>query len=127
MYPPVCELCLQAVLHRTSVFSVAALRRVWRVDGIGANTVHWNGQALTGVMGFVMRPVFGMVLVGTLTVLLGTACVVGLWIFSKFRPISLWARNVTHHAMKCAEQTALATARGATLVGKVKLSRGASL
>lgn len=64
----------------------------------GANTVHWNGQALTGVMGFVMGPVFGMVLVGGLTVFLGTACVIGLWLFSKFRPISLWARNVTHHA-----------------------------
>jgi hypothetical protein len=62
----------------------------------GANTVRWNGQPIHGVDGLLLAPVFGMIFVGILSVLLGTSLVVGLWLYSKFLPISLWAKNVIH-------------------------------
>lgn len=81
------------------VFSLLPLCVVFGVlAGFGFNTVQWNGRQVYGVMGFVLGPVVGILMTGFLTVALGTACVFGLWLFSKFRPLSLWARNVTHHA-----------------------------
>ncbi len=81
------------------LFSLMPLCIVFGVfSAFGANTVQWGGRPVYGVMGLLMSPVVGAVLVGFLTGFFGTACVVGLWLFSKFRPLSLWAKNVTHHA-----------------------------
>lgn len=64
----------------------------------GFNTVQWEGRHMHGVMGFLLGPLIGIMMTGFLTAVIGTACVVGLWLFSKFRPLSLWAKNITHHA-----------------------------
>ena len=50
-----------------------------------------------GVGGLLLSPVIGAMVTGFFTVFFGTACVVGLWVFSKVRPLSLWAKNVVHH------------------------------
>jgi hypothetical protein len=69
---------------------------------IGWNTVQWNGQQLYGLAGLLVSPLIGAVVVGFFTVFLGTACVAGLWLYSKFKPLSLWAKDVTHHANEAA-------------------------
>lgn len=62
----------------------------------GFNTVQWNGQAVHGVSGLLLSPVLGAMIVGFFTIFMGTACALGLWVFSKFRPLALWAKNVEH-------------------------------
>ena len=65
---------------------------------LGFNTVQFGSQYVHGVAGFLLGPVLGIALTGFFTFVFGAACVFGLWLFSKFRPLSLWAKNVTHHA-----------------------------
>ena len=83
-----------SMLPLSIVFGVLAL--------FGGNTVQWNGQAVQGVAGLLLSPVIGVMVVGIFTAFLGTACVVGLWLFSKMRPLSLWAKDVSHHANEAA-------------------------
>ena len=63
----------------------------------GANTVNWNGQPLHGFVGFVASPFIGAFITLLFTGFLGTACIFGLWLFSKFRLLSLWGKGVVHH------------------------------
>lgn len=74
----------------TLVFGLLAL--------FGADMVFWNGQAIRGISGLLLSPVIGAMVVGFLSIFLGTACVVGLWLYSKFKPLSLWGKNVAHHS-----------------------------
>jgi hypothetical protein len=85
------------------VFSLLPLCLVFGVLAVfGFNTVNWNGQQMHGLMGLFLGPVMGMMFAGVATLIVGTACVFGLWIFSKFRPLSLWAKNVVHHSSEAA-------------------------
>ena len=59
----------------------------------GVGTVSWNAKPILGAWGLALYPVFGMILTLVLTLTVGTACVAGLWLYSKFRPLVLWARN----------------------------------
>lgn len=63
----------------------------------GANTIHWNGQPIHGVTGLLVSPLIGAILAIGFTAFAGTACAFGLWLFSKFKPLSLWGKNVEHH------------------------------
>lgn len=55
----------------------------------GAQTVNWNGQPLTGLAGLAASPVIGLMLAGTGTVFLGSACALGLWLYSFVRPMRI--------------------------------------
>jgi hypothetical protein len=80
---------LCAMLPLAIIFGVLAT--------FGANTVTWNGQTIYGVMALVVSPLIGLLSAGIFTLFLGTSCVFGLWLFSKFKPLSLWVKNVKHH------------------------------
>jgi flagellin-like protein len=60
----------------------------------GAGSLTWNDKPIVGLWGLALSPVFGLLLTLVLTFVLGTACVLGLWLYSKFRPLVLWGRNV---------------------------------
>ncbi len=47
----------------------------------GWQTVNWNGQPLTGVLGLVAGPCIGLLLALILTASIGTACLVALRVF----------------------------------------------
>jgi hypothetical protein len=64
----------------------------------GASTVHWNGQQLTGVAGLIASPFVGLFIALLLTVFAGATCALGLWLFSKLKPLELLAKEVTHGA-----------------------------
>lgn len=59
----------------------------------GASTVSWNGRPVMGMWGLALSPVIGVLLTLMLTFILGTACVAGLWIYSRFRPLVLWGKD----------------------------------
>ena len=60
----------------------------------GFNTITWNGQAIHGLNGFLLSPVIALIGIVLMGAFLGTACAVGLWVFSKFRPLLLSGKNV---------------------------------
>jgi hypothetical protein len=60
----------------------------------GVSTVTWNAKPISGAWGLALYPVFAVLLVIGMTFVTGTACIAGLWLYSKFRPLVLWGRNV---------------------------------
>jgi hypothetical protein len=55
----------------------------------GAATITWNGNALTGIGALVASPFIGLAIALVLTVLTGLFLAIGLWLFSRFRPLTL--------------------------------------
>ncbi len=55
----------------------------------GMNTVTWNESQLYGFWGLVAGVLIGVVMSFFMTAFLGTASVVGCWIYSKFDPIRI--------------------------------------
>lgn len=55
----------------------------------GFNTVTWNGQPVHGLSGLVSGPLIGGLVAVLFTAFLGSAAALGLWLFSKFKPISI--------------------------------------
>ncbi len=60
----------------------------------GFNTVIWNGQHLHGAAGLAGGPLVGAFVALMLTAVMGSLAAIGLWLYSKFRPITLSAKNV---------------------------------
>jgi hypothetical protein len=60
----------------------------------GAQTVNWNGQPLTGLSGLAASPLIGLRLAGIGTVFLGSACALGLWLYSFIRPMRILVEDV---------------------------------
>jgi hypothetical protein len=58
----------------------------------GASTVNWNQQQLTGWTGLIASPFIGMFLAALFTMFLGCCMAFGLWLYSKFRPLTLLAK-----------------------------------
>lgn len=58
----------------------------------GASTVNWNHQQLTGWPGLIASPFIGAFLAVLFTGILGCCMVFGLWLYSKFRPLTLLAK-----------------------------------
>lgn len=50
----------------------------------GLHTLAWNGQPVTGLSGLLAGPLIGAFIGACFIALWGTACVVGLWIYSCF-------------------------------------------
>jgi hypothetical protein len=59
----------------------------------GFNTVSWNGQPLHGFGGLIGGPLMGAFMALSFTAILGSAAALGLWLYSRFRPISLLAKH----------------------------------
>lgn len=59
----------------------------------GFNVVTWNGQPLHGVEGLVAAPLVCAFFALFMTAFLGTASFLGLWLYSRFRPLQLHART----------------------------------
>ena len=59
----------------------------------GAQTITWNGQHLTGLSGLAMSPVVGLMITGIGTLFLGSACAIGLWLYSFVRPMSILVKG----------------------------------
>lgn len=55
----------------------------------GAETIVWNGQHLTGLMGLIASPFVGIMLALIFTGFLGTLFACGLWLYSKVRPLHI--------------------------------------
>lgn len=64
----------------------------------GADTVIWNGRQLYGIQGLIASPLICVGAAIFFAGIAGTACAFGLWLYSKFRPLHLWGKNVVHHA-----------------------------
>lgn len=52
-------------------------------------TLNWNGQAVTGPRGLIIGPLIGVMFVLIGTAFFGSAMALGLWLYSKVRPIEL--------------------------------------
>ncbi len=59
----------------------------------GFNTVTWNGQPLHGIQGLICGPLISAFVAVLFTALLGSAAAFGLWLFSKFKPISIAVKS----------------------------------
>ena len=55
----------------------------------GYETVTWNEQALVGVSGLLASPFIGLFIAGVFTVIIGPCIAIGLWVYSKYRPITI--------------------------------------
>lgn len=75
-----------ALVPLGAVFGVLSL--------LGLNTVTWNGQPLHGVTGLLAGPFIGLFVSLAFTAFLGSAAVFGLWLYSKFRPLTLHVKNL---------------------------------
>jgi len=71
----------------SSLFPLGVLFGVLSVFGF--NTVTWNGQPLHGVSGLLGGPLISIFISFLFSTLLGSAAALGLWLFSKFKPISI--------------------------------------
>lgn len=50
----------------------------------GSHTLFWNDQPVTGISGLLAGPFIGAFIGGCFVALWGSACVLGLWVCSKF-------------------------------------------
>ena len=82
---------------------VISLGIIGLVSGIlalfGFDTVNWNGEPVHGVAGIIVGPLVGLFLALLFGTLLGSACVCGLWLYSKFRPLTLSGKSLAQAAI----------------------------
>ena len=78
-------------------FSLMPLCLVFGVFAVfGFNTIIWNGQPVHGLNGLLLSPIIAAIIASLLGGFVGTACVAGLWLHSKFRPLTLSGKNISH-------------------------------
>jgi len=90
------------VVHRLrngSVYRISAIGAVFgmiplfTVFGILASmnlfTLTWNNEAVTGPRALIVGPLMGVLFSAVCTALFGSVIALGLWIYSKFRPLTL--------------------------------------
>ena len=58
----------------------------------GASTVTWDQRQLTGWTGLIVSPFIGAFLAALFTMFLGCCMTLGLWLYSKFQPLTLLAK-----------------------------------
>jgi hypothetical protein len=56
---------------------------------VGLFELTWNEKLVTGPRALLVGPLMGVLFAGICTALFGSAIALGLWIYSKFRPLSL--------------------------------------
>jgi len=55
----------------------------------GAATLKWNGQPLAGFAGLIASPFIGVFITLLVSAFLWVSTFIGLWLYSKFKPIEL--------------------------------------
>jgi hypothetical protein len=60
----------------------------------GANTLTWNNQNIYGVTAIVASPFIGLLIALVFTLFLGSAMAFGLWVYSKFRLLTLLVKQI---------------------------------
>ncbi|OFL35353.1 hypothetical protein HMPREF3069_01085 [Achromobacter xylosoxidans] len=60
----------------------------------GLGSIQWNGRALQGVNALIMSPVIGFIIATGITLVVGASTTVGLWLWSKLRPLNLRVKDV---------------------------------
>jgi len=60
----------------------------------GAHTLAWNNRPVTGISGFFAGPFIGAFIGGCVVALWGSACVLGLWIYSRFFSFTIAVREM---------------------------------
>ncbi|HKX27312.1 MAG TPA: hypothetical protein VJ302_06450 [Blastocatellia bacterium] len=60
----------------------------------GAHTVQLNNEPATGIKGLLSASLIGLVWTMAVTLILGTLCALGLWIFSRFSPLELSVKEL---------------------------------
>jgi hypothetical protein len=55
----------------------------------GFNTLRWNNVPVFGIRGLLLSPVMGLAAAAIFTVFAGVGVSFGLWLYSKFRPLTL--------------------------------------
>jgi len=78
---------LAAIGFSCSLIPFALLMGVFALFGF--HTVSWNQQPITGVEGLLASPFIGLFLAVLFTIFIGTFLSLGLWIYSKIRPLAL--------------------------------------
>ena len=56
---------------------------------VGLFNLTWNGEAVTGPRAVIVGPLMGAFFALICTALFGSSLALGLWIYSKFRPLSV--------------------------------------
>lgn len=78
------------ILAIASLFSMVPLSVLMGLFAFfGAETIVWNGQHLTGLMGLIVSPLVGFMLALIFTGFLGTLFACGLWFYALFRPLEI--------------------------------------
>lgn len=78
------------ILFLGTSFSVGAFSVLMGIlAAFGASTVTWNGESVYGLSGLVTGTLLGAASSIFTTVVLGSACVLGTWLYSKFESISI--------------------------------------
>ena len=78
---------LAAIGFSCSLIPFALLMGVFALFGF--QTVSWNHQPITGVKGLLASPFIGLFLAVLFTAFMGAFLSLGLWIYSKIRPLTL--------------------------------------
>lgn len=60
----------------------------------GFDTVRWNSVPVQGTYGLLLGPLIGLALALFFSAFLGTSAALGLWLYSRFRPLSLVGKNM---------------------------------
>lgn len=55
----------------------------------GFHTVTWNHEPLTGIGGLLASPFIGLVIAAGFTLFFGLCLSLGLWLYSRFRPLTI--------------------------------------
>ncbi|MCZ2496122.1 hypothetical protein GN316_05075 [Xylophilus sp. Kf1] len=61
---------------------------------LGFDMVHLNGRSLHGIAGLIGGPIISVFVAMLFTAFMGSLIVLGLWLYSKFRPITICFKNV---------------------------------
>jgi Mg/Co/Ni transporter MgtE len=60
----------------------------------GLGSIQWNGRVLEGLDALLISPVIGFIIATGITLIVGTSTAVGLWLWSKLRPLNLRFKDV---------------------------------
>lgn len=60
----------------------------------GLGSIQWNGRVLGGLDALLISPVIGFIIATGVTLVVGTSTTVGLWLWSKLRPLNLRFKDV---------------------------------
>jgi hypothetical protein len=61
----------------------------------GASTLQWNGQPITGLWALISAPLIGIFCSAVMTIFCAPLMMLGLWLYSLVRPITLRVKTLS--------------------------------